>query len=389
MKNILFVLYEDFYCNSALHVHHFANNLVSLGLDCVVSVPRNKLSVSAVTENSANLYKVTQFNELYKLNEFFTNQKGPDIIHAWTPRELPRIYCNKVKKIFKSKLIIHLEDNEEHILERYLNRPFKELLLETKPFSLPDYISHPTNYREFLKSADGVTVIIERLKEFVPPNIPSLILWPGVDTKYFFPRKPNREIAERFNVPKDSLIFCYTGNVHAANTYEVRSLYLAVAVLNREGKKAVLIRTGQDMCNFLGSNLGSDDRWAREYAIELGHIPRKLIPEVLSLASVLIQPGRPDPFNDYRFPSKLPEFLAMGKPTILPATNIGLKMEHKKDALVLPIVDATAIVDAVEMLERDSLLKESLSEGSHNFAIKNLDWYKNSQSLKSFYESRF
>ena len=383
MKNILFVLYEDFYCNSALHVHHFANNLVSLGLDCVVAVPRNKLSVSAVTENSANLYKVTQFNELYKLNECFNNHQGPDIIHAWTPRELPRIYCNKVRKAYNSKLIIHLEDNEEHILERYLNKPFKELLLETKPFSLPEYISHPKNYRLFLESADGVTVIIERLKEFVPPNIPTSILWPGVDTKYFFPRKPNQEIAQRFNVPQDSLIFCYTGNVHAANTAEVRSLYLAVAVLNREGKKAVLIRTGQDMCNFLGK----EEKWARQHSIELGHIPRSLIPEVLSLAKVLIQPGRPDAFNNYRFPSKLPEFLAMGKPTILPATNIGLKMEPKKDALVLPIVDATAIVDAVEMLEEDDLLSDRLSEGSYNFAKTNLDWHKNSQSLKSFYES--
>ncbi len=85
----------------------------------------------------------------------------------------------------------------------------------------------------------------------------------------------------------------------------------------------------------------------------------------------------------------------MGKPTILPATNIGLKMEPKKDALVLPRVDATAIVDAVEMLEGDGLLsdvasatlRDRLSEGSYNFAKTNLDWHKNSQSLKSFYES--
>ncbi len=70
-----------------------------------------------------------------------------------------------------------------------------------------------------------------------------------------------------------------------------------MAVLNREGKKAVLVRTGQDMCNFLGT----EEKWARQYSIELGHIPRSLIPEVLSLAKVLIQPGRPDAFNNYRF----------------------------------------------------------------------------------------
>ena len=39
MKNVLFVLYEDFHSNSAVHVHHFANHLIELGLDCVVSVP--------------------------------------------------------------------------------------------------------------------------------------------------------------------------------------------------------------------------------------------------------------------------------------------------------------------------------------------------------------
>lgn len=383
MKNILFVLYEDFYCNSALHVHHFANNLVNLGLDCTVAIPRNKQSVSAIAENSANLYKVTEFNEIYKLNEFFTNQQGPDIIHAWTPREVPRIYCNKVRKIYNSKLVIHLEDNEEHILEMYLNKPFKELLLETKPFSLPEYVSHPRNYRQFLESADGVTVIIDKLKEFVPENIPTLILWPGIDTKYFFYRNPNLELARRFNIPEDSLIFCYTGNVHAANTHEVRSLYLAVAMLNREGKKAVLIRTGKDMCNFLGS----DDRWARQYSIELGYVERSLMPEILSLAEVLIQPGRPDAFNDYRFPSKLPEFLAMGKPVILPATNIGLQMEHKKDALVLPVVDAIGIVDGVKMLGSDRSLYDRLSQGSIDFARANLDWQKNSQSLQSFYQA--
>lgn len=42
MKNILFVLYEDFYFNSVLYVYYFVNNLVKLGFDCVVVVFKNK-----------------------------------------------------------------------------------------------------------------------------------------------------------------------------------------------------------------------------------------------------------------------------------------------------------------------------------------------------------
>ncbi|MGK7920850.1 MAG: glycosyltransferase family 4 protein [Trichodesmium sp.] len=383
MKNILFVLYEDFHSNSALHVHHFANNLVKLGFNCVVSVPRNKQTVSQVGEHLTNLYQVTEYREFYRLNEFFDNQKGPDLVHVWTPREITRNYCQKLRKAYKFKLVIHLEDNEEYVLEKYLNKPFSEIAAMNSFWQIPDNVSHPLKYKEFLASADGVTVIIDKLKEFVPNNIPTLVLWPGVETEHFYPRNPNPEIAKRFGVPDNNWVFSYTGNVHAANTSEVRSLYLAVAMLNREGQPAVLIRTGRDFCNFLGD----DDSWARKYAIELGYVDRSLMPEILALASVLIQPGRPDKFNDYRFPCKLPEFLAMGKPVILPATNIGLVMENQKDALVLPVVDGVNIVNSMRKLFEDSSLYQKLSMGAINFAKTHLNWQENSRLLESFYTS--
>ena len=382
MKNILFVLYEDFHSNSALHVHHFANNLMKFGFDCVVAVPRNKQTVSQVGAHLENLYQVTEYGEFYRLNELFKNHQGPDVVHVWTPREVTRNYCHKLRRNYDFKLIIHLEDNEEYVLEKYLNKPFSDIATANGSLVIPDNVSHPQKYREFLASADGVTVIIEKLKQFVPDHLPSLILWPGVETQYFFPRNSNPEVAKKFGVPLNTLVFCYTGNVHAANTYEVRSLYLAVAMLNREGQSAVLVRTGRDFCNFLGD----DDSWARKYAIELGYVDRSLMPDILALADVLIQPGRPDKFNDYRFPCKLPEFLAMGKPVILPATNIGLVMENEKDALVLPVVDAVNIVEAMEKLLSDSSLSEKLSQGAINFAKTHLNWQKNTELLKSFYQ---
>ena len=86
-------------------------------------------------------------------------------------------------------------------------------------------------------------------KEFIPKN--NVLVLQKKDLIWLL------LIAKKFGVPDNSLVFSYTGNVHAANTYEVRSLYLAVAILNREGQPAVLIRTGRDFCNFLGDD-GSD-----------------------------------------------------------------------------------------------------------------------------------
>lgn len=56
MKNILFVLYEDFYFNSVLYVYYFVNNLVKLGFDCVVVVFKNKQIVLMVGKYLVNLY---------------------------------------------------------------------------------------------------------------------------------------------------------------------------------------------------------------------------------------------------------------------------------------------------------------------------------------------
>lgn len=380
MQNILFVLYNNFHSQSSIHVHHFANNLMAQGWDCVVSVPHDKHTVALLGKN---LYQVTEFSEIPHLKDFFRNEKGPDIVHVWTPREVNRLYCEKLKSLYDFKLVIHLEDNEEYIIEKDIKKSFKEILASVDSLEIPERLSHPTRYRDFLASADGVTVIIEKLKEFVPNGVPSITLWPGADTQQFFIRRKNLQLAEKFGIPKERIIFCYTGNVHPGNQHEVRSIYLAVALMNREGLPAVLVRTGMDTCEFLSEN----DQWLKKHSIELGYIDYSSMADVLGLADFLIQPGRPDKFNDYRFPSKLPEFLAMGKPVILPATNIAQVMEHKRDAFILPVVDAASIVDAVKLILNDKELYDKLSLGAVNFARANLNWQKNSESLKLFYES--
>jgi glycosyltransferase involved in cell wall biosynthesis len=186
----------------------------------------------------------------------------------------------------------------------------------------------------------------------------------------------------KLGIPRGHVVFTYTGNVHFANAREVRSLYLAVAILNREGHRAVLIRTGRDFCPFLGP----DDAWGRAHSIELGFVPRPELPDLLSAADILVQPGRPGPFNDYRFPSKLPEYLAAGRPVVLPKCNIGCCMEHGRDAWVMPKVDALDIVDAVPTIIKDRDLYQKLASGAREFFERRLSWTKGAESLLRFYQ---
>lgn len=378
-RNILFVLYYDFTANSAIHVHNFANQLTSLGHSVAVAVPKNKETGANLGEQS---YTVAEFREVDGAwNKLFANGKPPDLVHAWTPREIVRLFCEKLAGLCRYTLVIHLEDNEERILEVNLGLPFPKLL-KTRGINVPVELSHPTLHRQFLASAAGATIIIDRLTEFVPDSSPRLVLWPGADTKSFRPSPRENDFMVALGVPPGHTVLCYTGNVHSTNRREVRSLYLAVAMLNREGVPTTLVRAGEDHCAFLGP----DDRWARRHSIELGYVKHTDIPRVLNLSDYLVQPGAADEFNDYRLPAKLPEFFALGKPVILPRTNVGRFVKDGEQAIVLDRVDALAICETLKRLKNDAPLVERLAVGALEFANEHFAWQKNSATLANFYE---
>ena len=378
MSNVLFALYHDFSANSAVHVHNFANRLADLGHSTAVAIPEDTDTGSTLGLQDYSVLRFDRVDGDWSL--LFPDGRPPDIVHAWTPRENVRLFCEKLAGFCDFSLFVHLEDNEELILEVNLGMPFEKLLrsrLETPP-----NLSHPRNYRAFIASATGVTMIMDRLERFVPPHIPKLILWPGADKKLFYPRPRDPALLEQLGIADGTTVLCYTGNVHSANARDVRSLYLATAILDREGTPTRLVRTGRDYCPFLGP----DEEWGRWISIELGRIPYREIPPILALADVLVQPGADNAFNEFRLPGKLPEFFAMGRPVIVPRSNVGRFVRHAEEAWVLDKVDALGIVEGVLELRRNKELSERLGKGAAAFCREHFDWENNARRLNAFYE---
>ena len=107
----------------------------------------------------------------------------------------------------------------------------------------------------------------------------------------------------------------------------------------------------------------------------------------MALADIFVQPGEPDAFNDYRFPSKLPEFFALGRPVILPRTNLGTLVRHGTDAYVLDRADAAGIAAAVRELRANPALAEKLGRGATAFAAQHFSWRRSAEALANFYLS--
>ena len=376
--NILFVLYESIDSNGGLHVQLHASRLAALGAECRFAAPTRKPPVHA---NEKIKKQMGTFAQMEKEGPGFSDGRGPDVIHAWTPREIVRVFCQKMLKKYPCPLIIHLEDNEFHLTEVAVGVPFSKLeKMPKKKLNklIPGTCYHPIKGREFLASAQGLTMIIDTLSPFNFAEVPTMVLPAPVDERLFYPRSLNLPLRKELGIADGHLVLAYTGNVHAANRDEVLELYRAVHLLNEQGCPSTLIRTGAN-----GIPLG-EETWITAHEKKLGWVERNRVPDILAAADMLVQPGTPGPFNDQRVPSKLPEYFAMGRPVILPRTNLGLKVDHQLNGFVLENADAESIARAILEIRKDVGKAGKLAMGAAGFYRSELSGIE-LKTLMSFY----
>ncbi len=366
--NVLFVSHGNFTANSTLQIAALANELALAGHRCAVAVPQD---VTTLAYHQSPRFLGMLHAEAVNSGGSFPDGRGPDVIHAWTTRESVRSTSLAVQAKFGGRIIVQLEDNEHEIRRQQLSGGAGSADL-----------TEPIRGSEFLQTADGVTLIVGALAEFVPKTKPSITVWPAADARYFYAHHLQPEFRQALRIPPATIVLFYHGNVHATNAGEMRELYRSLILLNERGPQVLLIRAGTDQVDFLGDLAPQ----VAPHVLHLGPIHNhRHLPPLMALADIFVQPGVPDAFNDYRFPSKLPEFFAIGRPVVLPRTNLGTVVRHGEDAYVLDRADAAGIAAAVTELRGNPALREKLSRGALAFAAEHFSWRRSAESLEKFY----
>jgi hypothetical protein len=201
-----------------------------------------------------------------------------------------------------------------------------------------------------------VTHIVDRLRDFIPDGTPAQLLPPPLDLKLHAPQAADPKFRASLGLRESEKVVVFTGSNTFVNEPEMRELYLAIELLNERGVPTRLVRTGFNSPTFLdGIPAG-----VKAHVLDLGFVDKAQLPKLLALADVLVQPGHPGPFNDYRLPSKLPEFLASGRPVILPPTNLAAEMKDGREALFLKSGSPAEIADLCRKIFGDAALAASL-----------------------------
>jgi glycosyltransferase involved in cell wall biosynthesis len=380
--NVLFLNYYDFTSNSAVHIFNLANELTGLGLGCAVAVPGDPATIARIGEPR---FQVLDFRSAKRGALRFPDGGQPTLVHTWTPREVVRELAQELVHRHSAPYVVHLEDNEDVIsadslgitLEQLRAMPAHEL-----DAAIPWHRSHPVRMRRFLAGAAGITVIVDPLLEFRTDGVPAETIWPAYEPELFSDEPPELELRRRLGIAEGESVLVYAGNAHPSNAAEMRSLYLAVGAVNRSGRPLRLVRLGRDYVQFLEREL----RALEAHVIRVPDQPRSEVSRYMRLADVLVQPGRPGGFNDYRFPSKLPEFLATGRPVVLPESNLGRHLEDGVECILLQRGDALEIAAAIERLLDDDELRASIGRAGRAFAERSFSWARSAQKLQRFYE---
>lgn len=388
---ILFVSYGRFDSNSGGHIARFADRLAARGHAVAVFAegdPADAEEFGPPRFTALPRARLCDAAERALAFDGAAPGTSDTVVHAWTPREGVRRAVDKLRVRAPVRVAVHLEDDETVLTAAQTGRAWAEL--EALPAAeldarIPPSLSHPRRMPAFLARADGVTAIVPPLLRFAPAGTPAHVLTPGADLDEAGPSlRPDQRDAllESLGVDPRHRIVVYPGNLHAANRREMFSLYVAMHVLRRRGWGVTLIRTGEDF----GPGLDvAFDHLRGVVSRELGRLPRREMLTVMKLADVLVQPGAANAFNLNRLPSKLPEFLALGRPVVLPRANLGLLVKDGVEACVLQRGDGLEIADVVEGLLRDPERARGIGLAGRAFARRWLDWDRAADGLERFY----
>ncbi len=379
--NILFANYGDFTSNSLNHIGIFAAGLTGLGHDCIVAVPWGVDTLHVVHQPR---FTAALFADVLAGRVGFPDGRRADIVHAWTPREAVRRFVLAYQRSAHARVVVHLEDNEDHLFaaRHGLDRDALLDLPEEQLSALADdVLTHPRRARQFMRACDGATVIIPALARMLPADLPHITLYPALDPT-LFSKFPSRSEARReLGLDENARVISYPGGSNFANEAELRDLYACIALLNARGCPVTLLRTGHDSDVFAASLPAG----CHDHVVHLGFVPRERIPMILAAADLLVQPGDPGPYNDLRLPSKVPEFLAAGRPVILPASNIASSLRHGTDAWIVSDGRPETLADACEYLLRTPELAATLGKNAAEFARSQFEFRQQCALLAGCY----
>ena len=231
--------------------------------------------------------------------------------------------------------------------------------------------------RKSKKIADEMIVISKWLKvKAIQLGIPeSRITYipGGADIDKIVPR-PKEEIRRTLGLPLDKKIIGYTAGTH----YDISLLIKAIYIIQQAKKDVLFITTGAKLDKRLKAQIYDPER-----VIEFGFLPYEQYAELLPAVDVFLFPFTNKTLNKGRWPNKIGDYMAAGRPTVSNPTGdmVDLFETHKIGLLASEDPEDFA-AKTLTLLNNDDLLAK-IGKHARQVAETYYDWKLMTKKLES------
>jgi glycosyltransferase involved in cell wall biosynthesis len=233
----------------------------------------------------------------------------------------------------------------------------------------------------FRRHVDGVTAISlgldRRVESMGLPASRRLLLPPGADSDRIHPLS-SAECRQRYGLPIESRVVGFSGIA----PYDVELTAQIVEILLERDRGLHVVTTGAEHrpIQEAAERAGSPDRLH-----VLGHVPYEALERAMACADVLLLPYTSRPVNRERFPNKLGDYLAAGRPIVTHATGDLGAWVAREDAGVLAAEDAEGTADEVLRLLGNAKRREELGRRARQLAEGPMSWRVRGEQVEAFY----
>ncbi|MFC1962389.1 glycosyltransferase family 4 protein [Chloroflexota bacterium] len=232
--------------------------------------------------------------------------------------------------------------------------------------------------------SDKITVVTRALEKYVASRgIKSnkIVRVPGGVSYDFF--KTNGKSKQDFGISASDFVVMYTGNFNVWQGIDLLISSAKYVVEQKDNVTFVLVgHTNNEEYRNMVDNLGLS-----KYFFFMGQRSREEVPGILQMSDILILPRPETKAGKYGFPSKLPEYMASGKPVI--ATDVGdhnlLVKNMSTGLLVSP--DAKEMAEAILRLIKDQSLRKRIGSTARQFVKSEYSWDIIGGKLLDLYEA--
>jgi glycosyltransferase involved in cell wall biosynthesis len=227
--------------------------------------------------------------------------------------------------------------------------------------------------------ADALTVINTKLRERAERrfNAPILLIPVGANSDLIRPL-PKKEMRRRFGLPENVPIALHAG----LSPYDAEYLGRSFVELARHCPQALLVIAGRrfSILDRVIAEAGFSSQLVR-----LGLLDQATMAAAMACADVLLLPYTNRSVNLFRYPNKLGDYLAAGRPIVANNTgDLGHLVTNERVGLAVPDTPEAFAV-AVKDLFDDPTLADELGQRGRALAETKLDWRFFARDLEVFY----